>query len=71
MANFTITIPDAAVPRLKTAMGHYEGTPKVWVDATLADIQAELKRYLKSQVINHETTQAGVAKNAEVSAESW
>lgn len=73
MATLSITVPDAVVPRIKTAMGHWDNTviPAVWIDATLTDVQVAIKAFIKSQVINYETTQAAIAKNAAVSGESW
>lgn len=71
MATLTITVPDAAVPRIKTAMGHRDPNTQLWVDATVSDVQTAIKTFIKSQVINYETTQAAMAKNASVSSETW
>lgn len=71
MAQLTITVPDAVVPRIKTAMGHFQGSPAVWVDATVSDVQDAIKNFIKAQVVNYETTQAAIAKNSSVSSEQW
>jgi hypothetical protein len=70
MANLTVTIPDSAVPRLRTAMGHFDGS-LVWVDATQQEVLDRVKQYLKSQVINYESTKAAEQDRATRSSESW
>jgi len=69
MAQLSITVPDAVVSRIRTAMGR--SVNNVWIDATLAEVQAAIKQYIKAQVINYETTQAATVKNTEVSQENW
>jgi len=70
MAQLTITVPDAVIPRIRTAMGHKDSNGQ-WVDATLGEVQTAIKGYIKSQVINYETTQAATVKSTEVSQEIW
>lgn len=71
MATISITVPDSVVPRIRTAFGHQEGSPPVWVDATVVEVQDNIKVYVKAQVINHESTIAGMIKRNEVSNEPW
>lgn len=71
MAQLTITIPDAVVPRIRTAMGHTDPTTQQRVDATVQEVQDAIKNFIKAQVINYETTQAAMATNSQVSSEQW
>ncbi len=72
MASLTITVSDVVVPRIQAAFGHWStDTTPVWVSATVADLQAAIKTWIKGAVINYETTLAAQAKNASVSGEIW
>ena len=71
MASLTITVPDAVVSRILTAMGHLDPTTQQWVDATQADVTAAIKQLVKAQVINYETTQQAMATRTSVSKEVW
>jgi len=71
MANLTITIPDAVVPRIRTAMGHFDVPTATWVDATVNDIQAAIKVFVKQRVIEYESAQQAMATRSSVSGETW
>jgi len=71
MAQLTITVPDAVVSRIKTAMGHLDSASQQWVDATVSDVQDAIKGFIKAQVINYETTQAAIQQRDTLSKESW
>jgi len=71
MAQLSITVPDAVIPRIRTAMGHRDSLNGPWIDATVVEVQAAIKQFIKAQVINYETTQAAQVKNTEVSQENW
>ena len=71
MASLTITIPDAVVPRIRTAFGHFEASPPVWVDATVTEVQDAIKNFVHSKVIDYETTQNAIADRAAKSGEVW
>lgn len=77
MANITITVPDAAVPRILNAMGSWvydpanPSTPPVWTPATNAQAVAQVKAYVKQKVRDYEAQQAQITKAATVDAEVW
>ena len=71
MAQLTITVPDTAVPRIRTALGHIDPQTQQWVDATQAEVLAAVKAFLKERVIAHETTQTAIADRNARSAEQW
>jgi len=71
MASLTITIPDANVPRVRTAFGHFDSITQAWVDATVADVQDAIKTFVKGRVIDYETTQNAIADRAAKSQEVW
>ena len=72
MATLSVTIPDTVVARVQTAFGHYDNSvPPVWVNATIADVQAVLKNALKNGVLEYETAQAATTKRAAVNGETW
>jgi hypothetical protein len=57
MATLQITVPDAVVPRIRAAFGKLRGLvdgngdPR---DATVAEVEAEVKAYLKGIVLDVE-----------------
>lgn len=68
MATFQITIPDAAVQRIQAAFGldvlndpnnPTGGTHHV--KASASDVMTALKAFVKSKVLDYETTQAAIA----------
>lgn len=72
MASLTITVPDAVVPRIRVAMGREDpSNPGTRINATVEDIQTAIKQFIKSQVINYETTLAAMQKRDTVSQETW
>lgn len=71
MASLTITIPDEVVPRIRAAMGTNDPVTGDRVPATVAEVQTAIKQFVKSQVINYETTLSAMAKRDEVSNETW
>lgn len=71
MANLTITVPNAIVPRIQAAYGHRDvNNPTVWVPATVAEIQEAIKAVIREKVINYETTAAAEADRVTRSAEA-
>lgn len=73
MASFTVTVPDAVVPRIQQAFGHFDNTqsPPVWILGTLADVQAFVKNDIKSRVLEYETSQTAQTKRDAVNGEVW
>jgi hypothetical protein len=71
MATLTITVPDAVVPRIRTAMGHFDVPTNTWIDATVVEVQAAIKVFIKSKVIEYESTQQAMATRGQVSGEIW
>lgn len=71
MAVLTITVPDSVVPRIRTAFGHPVGTPPVWTDATVVEVQDATKVWIKQKVIEYESTQTAMQKRSDVSGEIW
>lgn len=71
MANLTITVPDAVVPRIRTAMGHTDPITQVRIDATLQEVQDAIKNFIKAQVINYESGVEAILKRDQVSGEVW
>jgi len=67
MASITITIPDSVVTRLRLAFRSQASDPP----ATISEIEGVLKAFLKSKVINHETTVEAELKRDAVSRENW
>ena len=65
MASVIITVLDIYVPRICEAFG------KKGELATVAEIQSELKDYIRSRVINYESQKAKDAKRTTVENESW
>lgn len=51
MADLLITVPDVAVPRIKTAVGKAEGFGR---DATTSEVQAFIRKELKEAVVRYE-----------------
>lgn len=78
MANLTITIPDAVIPRVQTAFGRTVSSgplgaqpTRVHVDATLTEVQAQVKAWVKQKVQAYEGDLANQVKSDSVSAEVW
>lgn len=72
MATLTLTIPDAVVPRIRAAYGRRDiNNPAIWINATVAEVEAAVKAQIKERVINHETTLAAETERATRSAEAW
>lgn len=70
--SLTITVTDAQATRARTAFGKYNtDTPPVWVLATAAEMQAAIKAWVKSRIMDYETTQENEASRASKSAETW
>ena len=65
MANITITVLDIYVSRIREAFGK-NGTL-----ATVAEIQNELKEYIRSRVISYESQKAKDEKHDVVEKETW
>ncbi len=62
MAILNVTVPTASLPRVRKAFGHL-GPPEnpVWIDATQADVEAELTDYVKRRTRQYEEAQAAQA----------
>jgi hypothetical protein len=65
MANFTITLPDAVVPRIRAAFG--DGKQP----ASVADVQAAIKTFIQRRVVDFEAQQAEDSARRTVGAEQW
>ena len=48
MATLTITVPDAVVPRIRTAFGH--SVAGVWTDATVVEVQDATKVWINRRL---------------------
>lgn len=70
MANITLTVPDAAVPRIRDAFGHpnLDGTR---TPATVAEVQATLQNYIKGCVVEYETAKQAMATRNAIGQENW
>lgn len=72
MASFIVTVPDAVVPRIQQAFGHFDGSlPPTWILGTVADVQAFVKNDIKSRVLEYETSQTAQTKRDAVNGEVW
>ena len=71
MATLSITIPDAYVPRVKTAFGHRDPNTQAWVDATTQEVLDALKAYTKGRTIDYETTVNATVDRQNKSQEVW
>ncbi len=70
MATLSVTVPDAALPRIRAAFGHAESLlDPTWVPATAAEIQAWMRQQLKQRVIDYEGGIAADAARAGVSSD--
>ena len=69
MANFSLTVPDVAVSRIRKAFGRPD-VNGVWQDASLADVQAVIKSFVIQRLVDYETTQSNTAKRYALSAET-
>jgi len=67
MASLIITIPDSVVARLRAAFRRQASDPP----ATISEIEGIIKAFLKSKVINYETTIEAELKRDAVSKENW
>ena len=72
MATFSVTVPDAVVARIRTAFGHFDNSvPPIWIDGTVADVQAACKALLKSGVLEYEVRAAALTQRDTNNAEVW
>lgn len=76
MATLQVTIPDAAVPRIQAAFGgevlNDPNNPQGGthhVNATVSDVMTAIKGFIKSKVVDYETTQAAITDRASRSAD--
>lgn len=65
MASLTITVADIYVPRIREAFGKNERL------ATVPEIQAEIKEYIRARVINYEARKSSDAKRTVIEKEVW
>lgn len=70
MADFTITVPDAVVPRIRDAFGTKEANGTI-TPATLDQVRAAVKEFMRRRVLEFEASEAALAKRAEVEDEQW
>jgi hypothetical protein len=71
MAQFTLTIPDAVVPRIRAAFGHFDIETATWINATLGEVQTRLLAFLKENVIAYETTEQAKIHRQTLTEETW
>lgn len=71
MAQFSITIPDALVPRIRKAFGHWDSAQGAWVDATAQEVLVNIKAFIKGQVSSYEATVASKNAADSVTNENW
>lgn len=72
----TITVTNAQATRAQTAYGHLDTDPlsptfNTWVLATAADMQNAIKAWVKSRVVDYETSLTAVVDRNTRSAEIW
>jgi len=71
MASLTITVPDAVVTRIQAAFGHIDPITLLFVPATVTEIQAAIKNFVKARVIDAEVATTATTKRTDVSSEGW
>ena len=71
MANLTVTIPDAVVPRIRKAFGSRDPTTLQRIDADMPAVLERVKSFIKSQVIEYEISEGAKTKRDEISKEVW
>lgn len=71
MAIFRVTVPDAALDRIKAAYGYNAANPELSQPATLAQIEASLKATIRQRVEAHEIRQAAANRESALAQESW
>jgi len=71
MASLVIIVPDVIVPRIRIAFGHTDPITQLWVNATVSNIETAIKQFVKSHVLNYETTLAALAERNRLSEENW
>jgi hypothetical protein len=77
MAQITITVPDQFIDRLKNAFSKTRAlnvqNPAVTevVPGSLLDIQASIRQFIRSKMIEHEVSETATLKRAELSKEVW
>jgi hypothetical protein len=62
--NFSITVPDAQVPRVQTAIKAYLGNPAMTNPEAIAGLRLEFIARIKEIVVAHERTAAITAAEA-------
>ena len=71
MAQLTITIPDAAVPRIRRAFGRLNPLTNEWADATAAEVLEVIKTTIKSRVLEYELGLDAMQNRETKSKEQW
>jgi hypothetical protein len=71
MATFEVIIPDDKVVRIREAFGHDEFVTNTHVPATLAEVKAAIRGFLRERVDNYETTRNAIADRAARNSEVW
>lgn len=71
MAQLTITVPDGVVSRIRDAFGMVDVLTLQRTPATIAELQAAIKGFIKQTVINYEAEQALRLKAEQGSKEEW
>ena len=70
MANLTITIPDAIVPRIQAAFGHSDDLGG-WVPASLQEVKDAIRGHVKGKVVSYEGNLAAAQSTSATNAEAW
>ena len=71
MARLEISVPDSVVQRIRVAFGHSDPLTQLWVDATVGEIETAIKQFIKSHVLNYETTLVAIVERNRISGETW
>ena len=71
MATLILTVPDAVVNRIRIAFGHDDPITGARVLATIAEIQARLKSFVKQTVMLYEGEQDTKAAYTRIGNELW
>ena len=69
--DITVTVPDAVGQRIRNAFGTRDPQTRVVTPANNADVQAQIKNFLKSRVLEFETTEAAYQQRQGVNNEVW
>jgi hypothetical protein len=71
MATLSVTIADDKVPRIQAAFGTTDPITQVRTPATVVQVQAAIKDFLKARTIDYETSVNAIADRATKSGEVY